>query len=100
MLSAAMVFFRDTQYLWGIVSMVWMYATPLFYPENIIPARFRFIQTFNPMYHMIKFARTIFIEGVSPAPILYGTCLLSAVVTCIIGAIIFKKTQNKFVLYI
>lgn len=100
MLSAAMVFFRDTQYLWGIVSMVWMYATPLFYPENIIPAHFRFIQTLNPMYHMIKFARTIFIEGVSPAPMLYGTCILSAVVTCIVGAIVFKKSQNKFVLYI
>lgn len=100
MLSAAMVFFRDTQYLWGIISMVWMYATPLFYPENIIPPHFRFIQILNPMYHMIKFARTIFIDGVSPEPMLYGTCILSAVVTCVIGAIVFKKTQNKFVLYI
>lgn len=100
MLSAAMVFFRDTQYLWGIASMIWMYATPLFYPENIIPQHFRFIQTFNPMYHMVKFARTILIDGISPAPILYGTCLLSAIVTCVIGAWIFKKTQNKFVLYI
>ena len=100
MLSAAMVFFRDTQYLWGIASMIWMYATPLFYPENIIPSHFRFIQAFNPMYHMVKFARIILIEGISPAPMLYGTCLLSAVVTCVIGAWIFKKTQNKFVLYI
>lgn len=100
MLCAAMVFFRDTQYLWGIISMVWMYATPLFYPENIIPARFKFIQTLNPMYHIIKFARTIFIEGISPAPGMYGACIVSAVVTCIIGAFIFKKTQNKFVLYI
>lgn len=100
MLSAAMVFFRDTQYLWGIVSMVWMYATPLFYPENIIPSHFRFIQTLNPMYHMIKFARIIFIDGVSPAPMLYGACIISALVTCVIGAFVFKKTQNKFVLYI
>lgn len=100
MLSAAMVFFRDTQYLWGIASMIWMYATPLFYPENIIPLHFRFIQTINPMYHMVKFARTILIDGISPAPMLYGTCLVSAVVTCMIGAWIFKKTQNKFVLYI
>lgn len=100
MLSAAMVFFRDTQYLWGIVSMIWMYATPLFYPENIIPSHFRFIQTFNPMYHIVKFTRVILIDGISPAPILYGTCLLSAIITCIIGAWIFKKTQNKFVLYI
>ena len=49
---------------------------------------------------MIKFARTIFIDGVSPAPSLYGTCILSAVLTCIVGAFVFKKTQDKFVLYI
>lgn len=100
MLSAATVFFRDTQYLWGIFSMVWMYATPLFYPENIIPAKFRFIQILNPMYHLIKFTRIILIDGVSPAPMQYGTCILSAVITCLIGAIVFKRTQDKFVLYI
>ena len=100
MLSAAMVFFRDTQYLWGIVSMVWMYATPLFYPEDIIPDQFRFIQTLNPMYYMVKFARIILIEGKSPEPMMYGTCILSAVLTCVIGAYVFKKTQNKFILYI
>lgn len=100
MLSAATVFFRDTQYLWGIISMVWMYATPIFYPENIIPDKFRFIQILNPMYHLIKFARIILIDGVSPAPMQYGTCILSAVITCLIGAFVFKKTQNKFILYI
>ncbi len=99
-LCSAMVFFRDTQYLWGIVSMVWMYATPLFYPETIIPSNFRWIQTCNPLYHMIKFARTIIIEGVSPSPSSYFACLFSAVVSCAIGAIIFKRSQNKFVLYI
>lgn len=100
LLSSAMVFFRDTQYLWGIFSMIWMYATPLFYPENIIPDHFKFIQTFNPMYHMIKFARILFIEGVSPSPMTYFACLVSAIVPCVVGAIVFKKTQNKFVLYI
>lgn len=100
LLSSAMVFFRDTQYLWGIISMIWMYATPLFYPEDIIPSHFRFIQTFNPMYHMIKFARILFIEGVSPSPMTYFACLVSAIVSCVVGAVVFKKTQNKFVLYI
>lgn len=99
-LSASTVFFRDTQYLWGIASMVWMYATPLFYPESIIPDKFRFIQTLNPMYHMIRFTRIILIEGVSPAPMQYATCILSALIACVIGAFIFKKTQSKFILYI
>lgn len=100
MLSSAMVFFRDTQYLWGIISLAWMYATPLFYPETIIPQEYRFIQTMNPLYYIIKFARIILIEGVSPEPVLYLYCMFSSIAALFIGAIIFKETQDKFVLYI
>lgn len=100
MLSSAMVFFRDTQYLWGIASLIWMYATPLFYPENIIPEQYQIIQKINPLYHIVKFVRVILIDGVSPEPRRYLYCLISAILSCVIGAAIFKKTQDKFVLYI
>jgi len=99
-LSTTEVFFRDTQYLWGIVSLVWMYATPLFYPENIIPAKFRFIQTLNPMYHYVRFVRTILINGCSPEPKAYLLCAASAILMCVFGAIVFKKNQDKFILYV
>ncbi len=99
-LSSSMVFFRDTQYLWGIVSLAWMYATPLFYPETIIPVQFKFIHRFNPMYYMIKFARCILIDGLSPEPALYGWCAICAFVSLGIGLFVFKKTQDKFVLYL
>ena len=99
-LSAAMVFFRDTQYLWGIVSLAWMYATPLFYPESIIPAQYKFIHKLNPLYYIIKFARCLLIDGVSPEISLYSWCALFAAISLIIGLIVFKKTQDKFVLYL
>lgn len=99
-LASAMVFFRDTQYLWGIATLIWMYATPLFYPETIIPEQYRIVLKINPLYHIIKFVRTILIDGVSPEPRRYFYCLLSAVFACIIGSIVFKKSQDKFVLYI
>lgn len=99
-LSSAMVFFRDTQFLWGIVSLLWMYATPLFYPENIIPEKYTFILDINPMYYFIKFARTIFLDGVSPQPILYLQCIFCSLVTFVFGAWVFKKSQDKFILYL
>nr|WP_288826257.1 ABC transporter permease [uncultured Clostridium sp.] len=99
-LCSSMVFFRDTQYLWGIVNMAWMYATPMFYPESIIPPKYRLVLWLNPMRHIIKFVRTVLIDGVSPGPISYLCCFLSAVLTCIFGIIVFKKTQNKFVIHI
>lgn len=99
-LSSAMVFFRDTQYLWGIACLIWTYATPLFYPESIIPGRFQFILKMNPMYYFVRFARTILIDGISPDPTLYAYCILSAALALVTGSFIFKKAQDKFVLFI
>ena len=99
-LSSSMVFFRDTQFLWGVVSMMWMYATPIFYPETIIPPQFMAIYKMNPLYHIIRFTRTIIIDGVSPEPKAYLLCFTASFVTLIVGAIIFKKTQDRFVLHI
>ena len=97
-LSSAMVFFRDTQFLWNVVSMLWMYATPIFYPESIIPAQFMTLYKMNPLYHVIRFIRSILIDGVSPDPKAYGLMILVSFIPLILGAVVFKKTQDKFVL--
>lgn len=97
-LSSAMVFFRDTQFLWNVISLLWMYATPLFYPENIIPSSFSFILKINPMYHFIRFIRITILQGVSPEPMAYLYCIVFSLGTLLIGGLVFKKTQDKFVL--
>ena len=100
LLSAAMVFFRDTQFLWNVLSMMWMYATPIFYPESILPENFNFILQINPLYHFLKNIRICILNGVSPEPAVYVGCLLMALVMLMIGAFIFQKTQDRFILYI
>lgn len=99
-LASSMVFFRDTQFLWSVISLLWTYATPLFYPETIIPDKFSFILKMNPMYHFIRFIRICILNGVSPEPIAYLYCIIFSLGTLIIGAFVFKKTQDKFVLNI
>ena len=99
-LSAAMVFFRDIQFLWGVLSMIWMYATPIFYPETILPENFKIILKINPLYHFLKNARICILDGISPEPVIYIQCLLIALAALIIGALIFQKSQERFVLYL
>ena len=99
-LSTAMVFFRDTQFLWSVFSMIWMYATAIFYPESILPDKFRFVLDINPLYHFIKSTRICILNGISPEPAVYGQCLLIALVTLLLGALVFKKNQDRFVLYL
>lgn len=100
LLSAAMVYFRDTQFLWGVFSMLWMYLTPIFYPISIIPEKYLTLYKLNPIYHYIDFSRIVIMEGVSPEPMKYLICIISAVTMLVFGAWVFRKTQNGFVLHI
>ena len=99
-LSTMMTFFQDTQFIWSVLSMVWMYATPIFYPENIIPSQFLTLYHINPMYQYVTFARIAIIDGVSPAPTAYLWCIISSIVVFLVGVLVFKKNQDKFVLYL
>lgn len=99
-LSTSMVFFRDTQFLWGVISMIWMYLTPIFYPADILPDNIAWVLNINPMYYFIDFTRTLIMDGISPEPIVYVQCAMFSVVTLLFGLMIFKKNQDKFVLYI
>lgn len=98
MLSAFMVFFRDTQFLWNIMIMLWMYATPIFYPVSIIPDRFMVFYKLNPLYHFIRFNRIVILQGVSPEPRAYLYCLVFALGSLTVGTLIFKKVQDWFVI--
>ena len=100
MLSAAVVFFRDVQFLWSIVLMIWNFVSPIFYPESIIPARFITIYHANPLYQYLYFMRTIVLGGVSPQPVTYLYCILCSLISLTAGLLIFRKFQDKFVLYL
>ncbi|MBQ6478093.1 MAG: ABC transporter permease [Erysipelotrichaceae bacterium] len=100
LLSAFMVFFRDIQFLWGVFIQIWQYATPIFYPAEIVPEKYRFIIRFNPLYHFIGNLRKCLINGISPEPMAYIYCLIFAVVSLLAGLFVFKKTQDKFTLYL
>lgn len=100
LLSTAMVFFRDTSFLWNIISTLWMYLTPTFYPVDIIPEAWLPIYKLNPMYQYITFLRSILLDGIAPSLELYAGCIISAVITFVLGYWVFKKNQDKFVLYL
>lgn len=100
LLSTMMVFFRDTQFLWGVLSMIWMYLTPIFYPASIVPEKTAWIIKSNPLYYYIDFTRTCVISGKSPDLIMYMICFASSFGMLTIGSMVFKKYQDDFILWI
>lgn len=100
LLSALAVFFRDVIHLWGVITTAWSYATPLFYPVEILPEWLAPAMNFNPMYQYINFFRQIGLWGQTPSLEAFGACLGMALITFGVGLLVFRKLQNKFILHI
>ena len=99
-LSALSVFFRDVCHLWGVIITAWTYATPLFYPVEILPEWAMPIMQYNPMYHYVSYFRDLILNGTVPGLRENLLCLGMAVVAFAVGLLIFKKTEKKFILYV
>ena len=99
-LATLQVFFRDTAHLYTVVTLAWMYLTPVFYPESLLAGRLDFVLSVNPMVHYIRFMRKIVLYNAVPTVSENLTCFLISFVFLIIGLIVFYRKQDKFILYI
>lgn len=101
LLAIANVFLRDTNYLYAVFTVGWMYLTPLFYPLESLPEFLRYlISTFNPLYYYIAQTRAIFLEHVWPDG---GMMLLSfgvGLVFVLFGLMAYNKAKKNLILYV
>lgn len=100
LLASLAVFFRDVIHLWGVVITAWTYATPIFYPAEMLDGWMQTVLQFNPMYHYVTYFRDIAMWNTNPGGMENLICLGFAVITLLVGILVFKKTQHKFVLYV
>jgi ABC-2 type transport system permease protein len=99
-LSTMAVFFRDLEYLWGVILMLIMYSSAIFYEvDKMVSKGNGWIFKLNPLYAVILNLR----NAVFGAPLnqfsLGYSCIFS-IVSLIIGIVVFYKYQNKFILNI
>lgn len=99
-LSTISVFLRDMFYIYGIVMQILSYMTPIMYDINMLDPRLQILLKLNPLYHIITFARTIILYHSMPSVLSFAICGGSAFVTAIIGVIVFRKNQDKFIYYV
>lgn len=100
LLAAFNLFYRDIQYLLGLVIMLWMYLTPIMYPVEIIPARFKFIFSLNPMAVIINAYREVLLGQGNPNLGSLGIAFLMSIVIFAFGFYTFKKLEGKFADYV
>ncbi|WP_294157968.1 ABC transporter permease [uncultured Selenomonas sp.] len=99
-LAACVVYFRDFFHLYGVLVSALSYATPIFYPEQIVPEHYQFILTYNPLYYFVRGFREVLYQGGLPHMDTMFVCACLALAALAIGVAIFRRAQNHFILYI
>ncbi len=103
-LSAMFIFFRDVQYLWSVFLTLLMYMSAIFYDPYQF-GDYEALFHLNPVYVFIKYFRCVVLglNGQAPAMPSLGHHLLLvfyAGAAFLIGALIYKRMNHKFLYYI
>lgn len=96
-ISASAVYFRDLEYIMGILSMAWMYLTPILYRVDMVPDNLRAIFYLNPMTPIILAYQQILYHKCIPE---FGTlfqAMIVGILALVIGILLFEKMQRNFV---
>jgi ABC-type polysaccharide/polyol phosphate export permease len=100
LLSAANVFFRDLNHLWGIVLQMWFFLTPVVYPPELVEGKlpdwaFR-IYEHMPMAVAVSLFRNLLYDLRYPSIQQYAYLLGWGLLALWIGWAVFKKLAPRF----
>lgn len=94
-LAALTVTYRDVKYISPFLIQLWMYATPVIYPVSIIPEKWKWVLSLNPMTGVIDGCRSALLGR----PFDWFNIGVSAGISIsllLIGLIYFRKAEHRF----
>lgn len=100
LLSPLAVFFSDVVELIGVLLMVLMYLTPIFYPMAILPAKVRWIVRFNPLRSILEVFRDPIQQGKVPPVEHLAVCVVIAAAALLIGGLAFRRSSDRIPFYV
>lgn len=91
------VFFRDTAQLVGVLMMIWLYGTPIFYPAHVLPKGLGFLMYINPLAYVANVYRSIILLGDLPSWRGFVVFLTISVTTFIVGYRTYTRYYPRFI---
>jgi lipopolysaccharide transport system permease protein len=93
--SALNVRFRDVKFALPFMLQVWMIASPIFYPADLLSEKRRLVFALNPLTGILDGFRSALFG--SPFDwTLIGISCLSLVFLTVVSLLVFKKIEDKF----
>jgi len=99
-LSTITVFFQDLKHFYSIVLTILMYMTPIFYPAEIIPEKYRFLVELNPIYPLVMMFRGAIMEPHQINLYYLSISIFYALGYLVLGLFLFYKKQDRFIFHL
>ena len=96
--SAINVIFRDIERITGILLQILFYTSPIVYPKDLPPEKYRIILELNPITHIVGLWRALFIGNLNAKEVVI--VLIIAIVTISFGLFVHEKLKYKVVEYL
>lgn len=92
-LSALVARYRDLRHVIPFLVQIWLFATPIVYPLSMVPERWRWVVSLNPMAGPVEtFRRSLFGLPVEPLSLLWPALLAIALIVS--GSVYFRHTER------
>jgi ABC-type polysaccharide/polyol phosphate export permease len=95
-LAAVCVTVPDFRQALPFLLNIWMFASPVVYLPSMVPQGWSWIREVNPMWTVIGIYRSLLLDNQPPAPAQVGLLALWAVVTFVVGYLVFLKRRSVF----
>lgn len=89
--------YRDLAFLVSFGVQLMMYATTVIYPLSAAPEKYRWLIELNPMTGIIEAFRYGFLGAGVFASATFGYSVAFALISLVLGVVIFNKTEKTFV---
>jgi homopolymeric O-antigen transport system permease protein len=94
--SALNVNYRDVKYTIPFVVQLWMFISPVVYPTSMIPEKYRFLVSLNPVTGMIEAFRAATVPDRFIDWSALALSMVTTLVVLIVGYLYFRRTEREF----
>jgi lipopolysaccharide transport system permease protein len=95
-IAATGVYFRDLGHLMPIITMLFLFLCPIFYPLNAIPEAYQHYLLLNPLTIPIEQFRATLLFGIAPDWVLLAKYFCFSLATMVVGFWWFQVTRRGF----
>lgn len=94
--AAVGVYLRDLGQIIAVLVTLLLFASPIFYPIEILPDWFRPWMALNPIAHVVESGRGLLLWGELPAALNYAVACAICTASAWLGLLVFRKLKRSF----